>query len=152
MPWISVTLFCAKYSSQVAPKLEPLQKRRQSAVVTVPLLTTCILAQVSKLRFARVRFPRRQTLEQRKGRACFHQAAQQTHCGAQHLLSNSNKPDPCYCRVHMSGASIKSSSSSLKTDLTYKALHGSGSSSSCPGQFTLEGVHTLHKDDEIIAL
>lgn len=66
IPWISVTLFCTKYSSQVALKLEPLQKRRQSAVVTVPLPTTCILAQVSKLRFASVRFPRRQTLEQER--------------------------------------------------------------------------------------
>lgn len=76
-----MTLFCTKYSSQEAAKLEPLQKRRQSAVVTVPLLTTCILAQVSKLRFASVRFPRRQTLEQRKGRACFHHTAQLTHGG-----------------------------------------------------------------------
>lgn len=63
-----MTLFCTKYSSQVALKLEPLQKRRQSAVVTVPLLTTCILAQASKLRFANVRFPRRQTLEQGEDR------------------------------------------------------------------------------------
>ena len=96
-----MTLFCAKYSSQVEPKLEPLQKRRQSAVVTVPLLTTCIFAQVSKLRFASVRFPRRQTLEQRKGRACFHHAARRTHWEAQCLRSNSKKPDPCYCRVHI---------------------------------------------------
>lgn len=119
-------MFCAKYSSQVAPKLEPLQKRRQSAVVTVPLLTTCILAQVSKLRFASVRFPRRQTLEQRKGRARFHHAAKLSHCGAQHLLSNSNKRNPCYCRGHMSGASMGSQSSSLKTDLTYKPSMGEG--------------------------
>lgn len=61
-----MTLFCTKYSSQVVLGLEPLQKSLQSAVVTVLLLTICTLAQVSKLRFDSVRFPRRQTL-QREG-------------------------------------------------------------------------------------
>lgn len=61
MPWISVTLFWAKYSLQAVSRLEPLQKRPQSAVVAVPLLTARTLAQVSKPRLASVRFPRRQT-------------------------------------------------------------------------------------------
>lgn len=72
MPWISVTLFCTKYSSQEALRLELLQKRPQRAVVTVPLLATCVLAQASKLRFARVRFPRRQTLRRAADPSSYH--------------------------------------------------------------------------------
>lgn len=56
-------LFWAKYSSQVALGEEPLQKRPQSVVVSVPLLVVWTLAQTSKLRLDNVRFPSRQTLE-----------------------------------------------------------------------------------------
>lgn len=115
-----MTLFCKKYSSQVALRLEPLQKRRQSAVVTVPLLTTCVLAQVSKLRFASVRFPSRQTLEQGEDRARFQHSSQPIQWEAQ--------PLPCYCRGRVSGASIKSDSNSIGTDLTYKPSTDQG----CP--------------------
>lgn len=68
MPWISVTLFWAKYSSQVALGMELLQKRPQSAVGIVLLLTVWTLAQTSKPRLDKVRFPSRQTLEQVVGR------------------------------------------------------------------------------------
>lgn len=62
MPWISVTLFWAKYSSQVALGMELLQKRPQSAVGVVLLLAVWNLAQMSKPRLDKVRFPSRQTL------------------------------------------------------------------------------------------
>lgn len=145
MPWISVTLFCTKYSSQVALRLEPLQKRRQSAVVTVPLLTTCILAQVSKLRFASVRFPSRQTLEQGEDRAPFYHSSRPTQWEAQRL--------PCYCRGHMSGASIKPDSNSLGTDLSYKPSTNQGCLPPAWGNsFWKEGGHILHKDGKPTAL
>lgn len=59
-------LFWAKYSSQMALGMELLQKRPQSAVVTVPLLLVETLAQTSKLRLDNVRFPSRQTLERKR--------------------------------------------------------------------------------------
>lgn len=68
MPWISVTLFWAKYSSQVALGMELLQKRPQSAVGVVLLLAVWNLAQTSKPRLDKVRFPSRQTLAWRVGR------------------------------------------------------------------------------------
>lgn len=61
-------LFWAKYSSQMALGMELLQKRPQSAVVTVPLLVVRTLAQTSKERLDNVRFPSRQTLEPEWGR------------------------------------------------------------------------------------
>ena len=72
MPWISVTLFWAKYSSQLALDMELLQKRRQSTVGVVPLLAVWTLAQRSKPRLDKVRFPSRQTLAQGGGREKMH--------------------------------------------------------------------------------
>lgn len=62
MPWISVRLFWAKYSSQVALGTEVLQNSPQSAVGTEPLWAARDLAHTSKPRLDKVRFPSRQTL------------------------------------------------------------------------------------------
>jgi hypothetical protein len=62
MPWISVTLFRVKYSSQVALRRREEQKRPQSRVVTVSFPSQASLAQTSKPWRDSVRFPRRQIL------------------------------------------------------------------------------------------
>lgn len=55
--WISVRLFKAKYSSQVALRYGLSQKRFQSS--------TSVFAHFSNISFFRVRFPNRQTLEEK---------------------------------------------------------------------------------------
>lgn len=62
IPWISVTLFLVKYSSQVALRKREEQKRPQSCVVTVSFPSQASLAQTSKPWRDSVRFPRRQIL------------------------------------------------------------------------------------------
>lgn len=76
IPWTSVTLFWAKYSSQEAFSRREVQKSPQSSEPRVSLPTCTTLAQTSKPWRVSVRFPSRQILAGGSVRQCSGPGAQ----------------------------------------------------------------------------
>lgn len=70
MPCISVTLLLVKYSSQVALRYSESQKDLHSLVVTVSLSISMTFEHSSYDLERSVRFPRRQTLQEKKNHQC----------------------------------------------------------------------------------